>query len=94
MDGTTVPGTPASTPQAQAGQATRERGNEWKASSFPQGRKGEHMSTQIATDSFKKQLFLLFEETFDHVHGVYLDRGTSLFETLEAISAEEASRPV
>jgi len=52
------------------------------------------MSTQIATDSFKKQLFLLFEETFDHVHGIYLDRGTSLFETLDAISAEEASRPV
>ncbi len=26
--------------------------------------------------------------------GIYLDRGTSFFETLETISAEEASRPV
>lgn len=34
----------------------------------------------------------LFEETFEKVHGSYLDRGTSFFETLAAIDAEEASR--
>jgi len=52
------------------------------------------MTTQIATASFKKELFDLLQETFEQVQGIYLDRGTSLFETLETISAEEASRPV
>jgi hypothetical protein len=52
------------------------------------------VSAQISTDSFKELLFDLFEETFEHVQGIYLDRGTSLFETLEKISAQEASRPV
>ena len=52
------------------------------------------MTKQIATDSFKKELFDLLEETFEQVQGIYLDRGTSFFETLETISAEEASRPV
>ncbi len=52
------------------------------------------MSSQIATDSFKKELFDLLEETFEKVQGIYLDKGTSFFETLETISAEEASRPV
>jgi hypothetical protein len=52
------------------------------------------MSKQIATDSFKKEIFDLLEETFEQVQGIYLDRGTSFFETLETISAEEASRPV
>ena len=36
----------------------------------------------------------LFDETFEQVKGIYLDRGTSLFETLATISAEEASVPV
>jgi hypothetical protein len=52
------------------------------------------MSKEIATDSFKRELFDLLEETFERVQGIYLDRGTSLFETLETITAEEASRPV
>ena len=52
------------------------------------------MSNQIATDCFTKELFELLDETFEQVHGIYLDKGTSLFETLETISAEEASRPV
>jgi len=52
------------------------------------------MSTQIAKDSFTDELFELLDETFEQVHGIYLDRGTSLFETLETVSAEEASRPV
>lgn len=34
------------------------------------------------------------EETFEKVEGRYLDRGTSLFETLTTVSAEETSRPV
>ena len=35
------------------------------------------------------------EETFEAKHhGIYLDKGTSLFETLETVSAQEASVPV
>ena len=52
------------------------------------------MSKQIAVDCFKQELFDLLDETFNKVQGIYLDRGTSFFETLETISAEEASRPV
>ena len=36
----------------------------------------------------------MLDETFDNVRGIYLDKGTSLFETLATISAEEASVPV
>ena len=52
------------------------------------------MSQQIAIERFTNELFPLLEETFERVHGIYLDKGTSLFETLETITAEEASRPV
>jgi hypothetical protein len=43
---------------------------------------------------FKKEIFECLEETFEEVRGIYLDRGTSLFETLESLSAEDASRPI
>lgn len=43
---------------------------------------------------FTQALLTLLDETFDHVHGHYLDRNTSLFETLATITAEEASIPV
>src|SRR5574341_2598421 len=40
-------------------------------------------------------LFQYMEETFEPKHhGIYLDKGTSLFETLETVSAQEASIPV
>ena len=52
------------------------------------------MPTQIALETFTKALSGLITETFEQVHGIYLDRGTSLFETLETITAAEASRPV
>ena len=52
------------------------------------------MATQIQTDHFKNALYTLLEETFDNVQGIYLDKGTSMFETLTNISAEEASIPV
>ncbi len=45
-------------------------------------------------EHFKKALLILFEETFDKVQGIYLDKNTSLFETLATINAEEASIPV
>jgi len=52
------------------------------------------MSTQIQGEQFTKALYLLLDETFDNVHGLFLDRGTSMFETLATISAAEASIPV
>ena len=52
------------------------------------------MSTQIQAEYFTNALYTLLDETFDNVHGYFLDKGTSLFETLATISAEEASAPV
>ncbi len=52
------------------------------------------MDRQIALESYTAALHRLLDETFERVHGIYLDKGTSLFETLDTISAEEASRPV
>ena len=52
------------------------------------------MSNSIQADHFTKAITLLLEETFDSVQGIYLDKGTSMFETLADISAEEASVPV
>lgn len=52
------------------------------------------MSTQIETEHFKNALYGLLDEAFDNVQGYFLDKGTSMFETLATISAEEASVPV
>jgi hypothetical protein len=52
------------------------------------------MAKQIQTEHFTGALYSLLDETFDNVQGIYLDKGTSLFETLATISAEEASVPV
>jgi hypothetical protein len=55
----------------------------------------EHpMACYIPVKDFTDQFFTILDETFEQVHGVYLDGGTSLFETLAGISAEQASRPV
>jgi hypothetical protein len=51
------------------------------------------MST-IQTGHFTAALYSLLDETFDNVQGYFLDKGTSMFETLATISAEEASVPV
>ncbi len=48
----------------------------------------------ITAEHFTTALRALLDETFDNVQGFYLDRGTSLFETLATISASEASIPV
>jgi hypothetical protein len=52
------------------------------------------LSSQIQSEHFTQALYLLLDETFDNVKGIFLDKGTSLFETLATISAEEASIPV
>ncbi len=52
------------------------------------------MTQQIPTGNFTSVLFDLLDETFEQVHGMYLDKGTSLLTTLATISAAEASQPV
>ncbi len=52
------------------------------------------ISEQIGVATFTAALNELMDETFERVQGIYLDRNTSLFETLATVSAEEASRPV
>jgi len=52
------------------------------------------MSRTMPQEGFYRELFDMLEETFDTHHGVYLDKGTSLFVTLDRISANEASIPV
>ena len=52
------------------------------------------MSAIIQAEHFTSALFLLLDEAFDNVHGLFLDKGTSMFETLATISADEASVPV
>ena len=47
-----------------------------------------------AQDIFRRELLDIFDETFETHHGIYLDKGTSLFTTLDTITADEASRPV
>ncbi|MCB0228700.1 MAG: DinB family protein [Anaerolineae bacterium] len=43
---------------------------------------------------FRRELLEALQETFESHHGIYLDKGTSLFETLDGISSVEASQPV
>lgn len=52
------------------------------------------MTQTDPTTHFVNAILEYLDETFEHHHGFYLDRGTSLFETLATVSAEEASRPV
>jgi hypothetical protein len=52
------------------------------------------MSNQILLKRFKESFFECLDETFEQVHGVYLDKGTTLFETLRGITAEEASHAI
>ena len=50
------------------------------------------MSVQIPIERLKPTLLEFIDETFSQVHGMYLDKGTTLYETLETVTAEEASR--
>ena len=52
------------------------------------------MPQQIQPEHFLNPLFDLLDETFENHHGIYLDKNTSLFQTLETVSAEEASIPI
>ncbi len=52
------------------------------------------MTGQIAVEAFTGALLGVFEETFERGRGMVLEPGTSLFETLATVAADEASRPV
>lgn len=50
--------------------------------------------SQIESQAIVNNLLQFLDETFDNTHGIYLDKDTSLFRTLDTVSAEEASIPV
>lgn len=50
------------------------------------------MSRQITLERFREPLLELLDETFSTTHGLFLDKGTSLFDTLQNVSADEASQ--
>lgn len=52
------------------------------------------MMKKDTANSLSSEMLTIFEETFTDVKGYYLDKGTSLFETLEDISHSEASEKV
>lgn len=52
------------------------------------------MANKTLPERLKQEFLDILDETFVRHHGIYLDKNTSLFETLETISAETASRPV
>lgn len=49
---------------------------------------------EITLSHFRESLFQVMDELFTGGPGMFLDKGTSLFETLDGISAEVASRPM
>jgi hypothetical protein len=49
------------------------------------------MPLELTSTQFQKAIAEFLGETFEEVHGIYLDKGTSFFETLEHVTAEEAS---
>ena len=52
------------------------------------------MDKTISQDHFLNSLSALLDETFENHHGIYLDKNTSLFQTLETVTSEEVSLPV
>jgi hypothetical protein len=52
------------------------------------------VSTKIDQQHIVQNLFDILDEAFVTHHGIFLDEGTSLFETLDSITAMEASIPV
>ena len=48
----------------------------------------------ITEQDFTTNLFQFMKETFEKPFGIYLDKDTALFQTLETVSSQEASIPV
>jgi len=55
---------------------------------------GRLIMSAIQSEHFTKAVLMLLEESFEKVQGMFLDKNTSMFETLAGITAEEASIPV
>ena len=49
------------------------------------------MSTPIRPELFTSEMLAILEETFTKTHGIYLDGGTSLSETMDRLTAAQAS---
>src|SRR5690606_12877012 len=56
--------------------------------------KEQHNMSQIEHKQLVNNLLQFLDETFDNTHGIFLDKDTSLFRTLDTVSAQEASIPV
>jgi len=52
------------------------------------------VSEQTLRERFRESVLECLDETFVQVHGIYLDKGCSLFPTLEGVSAQQASGSV
>jgi hypothetical protein len=52
------------------------------------------MTAQVRQEYITRALLEALDETFEAHHGIYLDEGTSLFDTLAVITAAQASVPV
>ena len=52
------------------------------------------MPNTVDSDFLKRELMQFLDETFNKVDGIYLDKGTSLFETLASLDAERVSKPI
>lgn len=52
------------------------------------------MQDSVAAERFREALLGVLEETFENPSGYFLDKDTSLMQTLDTISAEEASVPI
>jgi hypothetical protein len=50
------------------------------------------MSDQVSPNIIRDAVLMCLDEAFENVHGYFLDKGTSLFETLEGVTADEASQ--
>ncbi len=52
------------------------------------------MASNALIETLKSEVVQILQETFEHSNGIYLYRGTSLFESLADVTFEEASRPI
>jgi hypothetical protein len=66
----------------------------WLSTNHTSQIQGVPMTKTISQDLFVSEINNHLDETFESVMGIYLDKGTSLFETLDQITAAQASRPI
>jgi hypothetical protein len=51
------------------------------------------VTNAVSSEAITEEFVSILQETFEKVMGIYLDKGTSVFETLERLTAQQASRP-